>query len=245
MPCGPSSLDARTTFRHRTTPEPSAPAPRPRQGTLARGVRLDELDPVAVRIAHEAQAVAALAHGVRRLLGLDALPRELGECAVEILGRDRDVVVAGAEVVAVDARVVGELEPRAVVGQAHEDVGRAIGEIEAADLLESERVVEGDGPVDVADPVTGVDEGRHHPQPTPRTRVRTIRWAAASRGRRRASISPTAVRRSARSAAITQVGGSSGSIAPSACARAISRVSGSSSTSLRRGDFWSWGKITR
>jgi hypothetical protein len=72
----------------------------------------DQLDPVAVRVADEADPVAlgTAAGAVRRLLRLDALGRELLEGAVEVVDGDRDVVVAGAEVVGVDPVVVGQLE---------------------------------------------------------------------------------------------------------------------------------------
>ena len=64
---------------------------------------LDQLDPVPVRVAHEAQARAALAHAVGRLLGLDALARQPLERRVEVVGADRDVPVGRAQVVGVDA----------------------------------------------------------------------------------------------------------------------------------------------
>ena len=48
--------------------------------------------------------------------------RQALEGRVEIVDRDRDVAVARAELVGVDAEVVGQLEPVAVAGQAHEDV---------------------------------------------------------------------------------------------------------------------------
>src|SRR5437588_2576862 len=71
---------------------------------------LDQLDAVAVGVAHEAQPRAALADAVGRLLGLDALLGEPRQRRVEVAGRDRDVVVAGAELVAVDPVVVRQLE---------------------------------------------------------------------------------------------------------------------------------------
>ena len=76
---------------------------------------LDQLDAVAVGIADERDARTALAHLVRRLLGLDAvLGRQRPELAVEVVGGDRDVVVARAELVRVDAMVIGQLQPRPV-----------------------------------------------------------------------------------------------------------------------------------
>src|SRR5213083_880552 len=71
---------------------------------------LDELDPVLVRIAHEAQARAALADRVGRTLGLDALPGQALQGRVQIVDGDRNVAVAGADLVRVDAEVVGQLE---------------------------------------------------------------------------------------------------------------------------------------
>src|SRR4029077_6625407 len=79
---------------------------------VTRGSALDELDPVAVGVAYEAQPRAALADGVGRLLGLDALVGQPGQRPVEVLDGHCDVVVAGAELVAVDAVVVRQLEAR-------------------------------------------------------------------------------------------------------------------------------------
>ena len=65
--------------------QPQAGAlPPGRRLAVDRGDALDQLDPVAVGIAHEAQAVAALADRVGRALGLDALPGERGERRVEV-----------------------------------------------------------------------------------------------------------------------------------------------------------------
>src|SRR5689334_10346766 len=55
---------------------------------------LDQLHAVAVRVAHERQPAAALAHPVRLPLGLDALHQELLERPVEVPHTDRDVPVA-------------------------------------------------------------------------------------------------------------------------------------------------------
>jgi hypothetical protein len=67
---------------------------------------LDQLDAIAVRVAHEADPRAALADLVRRLLRLDPVTAEPLQRAVEVVDAERDVVVAGAELVGVDA-VVG------------------------------------------------------------------------------------------------------------------------------------------
>ena len=66
--------------------------------------------------------------------------------------------------------VVGQLEPVAVARQAHEDVDRLLADRHPAALLEAERLVEGDGAVDVADPVAGVDE-LHAPERTLRPMI--------------------------------------------------------------------------
>ena len=87
---------------------------------------LDQLDAVAVGVLHEADPVAALPHLVGRLLRLDAVGRQALERAVEVVHADRDVVVARAEVVGVDAVVVGQLEARVLAGQPHEDVDRLV-----------------------------------------------------------------------------------------------------------------------
>src|SRR5205085_11215591 len=76
----------------------------------------------------------------------------------EIVDRDRAVPVAGAELVRVDAEVVRQLEPVAVTGQAHEDVDRLVANRHPPALLEPERLVERDRPLDIGDPVAGVNE---------------------------------------------------------------------------------------
>src|SRR5215218_7109442 len=112
--------------------------------TPASVVALDQLDPVVVGIAHEAQQRAALADAVGRLLGLDALLGERGERLLHVRDGQRDVVVAGAMGVLRNAVVVGQLEPVAVSGETHEDVDRLVAERLAPALLEAERLVEGD-----------------------------------------------------------------------------------------------------
>jgi L-alanine-DL-glutamate epimerase-like enolase superfamily enzyme len=72
------------------------------------------------------------------------------------------MAVAGADLVGlVAADVVGQLEPRPVAGQAHEDVDRLLADRDPADLLEAEPLVEGDRAVEVSDPVAGVDQFGH------------------------------------------------------------------------------------
>src|SRR3954469_6982514 len=77
----------KTTSRNEL--EPQSTTARRRSATLA---ALDELDAVAVRVAHEADPRAAGPDRVRRLLGLDALRGEVGEGAVEVLDGHGDVV---------------------------------------------------------------------------------------------------------------------------------------------------------
>src|SRR3954453_13987468 len=60
---------------------------------------VDQLDSVAVRIAHEADERPAFAHAVRLAFGLDALPLQLFERLLHVVDRQRDVAVAGAVVV--------------------------------------------------------------------------------------------------------------------------------------------------
>jgi hypothetical protein len=75
------------------------------------------------------------------------------ERLVHVRHGDGDVVVARPELVLGDAVVVGQLEARAVAGQAHEDVDRLVADRLAAELLEAERLVERDRAVDIADAV--------------------------------------------------------------------------------------------
>src|SRR5919204_5254602 len=81
------------------------------------GSGFDQLDAVAVRVADEAEPRAALGDGVRRALGLDARAGEPLEGPVEVVDRDRDVAIAGADLVRLGAAVVvGQLEAGAVAG---------------------------------------------------------------------------------------------------------------------------------
>src|SRR6185436_14723596 len=99
---------------------------RGRASRPASAAALDQLDAVAVRVADEGDERAALADAVRRALRLDPLLREPRERPVHVVDGDRDVAVAGAELVRVDAEVVRQLEPVAVARQAHEDVDRLV-----------------------------------------------------------------------------------------------------------------------
>src|SRR3954447_24324136 len=136
---------------------------------------LDELDPVAAGVAHEADPRAAGPQPVGRLLRVDALLGEPLERPVEVVDGQGDVVVARAELVRVDAEVVGQLQPVAVPRDAHEDVDRLVADGHAPALLEPQRLVEGDGAVDVADPVARVDEfGVGHAPTVPAYAARMI-----------------------------------------------------------------------
>ena len=158
------------------TPAPTPSAPRPprhrrhRKASAAASPRrpaspllADQLDAVPVRVADEGDPVAlgAPARAVGRLLGLDAVAGEPLEGSVEVVDGEGDVVVAGAVLVLGDAVVVGELQDRVLAGQVHEDVDRLVADRHPPGLLEAELLVEGDRPIDVAYPVTGVEESRH------------------------------------------------------------------------------------
>ena len=96
-------------------------AARPR--TLYR--TFDQLDAVAVGIAHEADARRA--HEVRRALGLHALLVERGEGRVEVVDLDRDVAVAGADLVRLGAVVVvRQLEPGLGIARVGEEMIRGL-----------------------------------------------------------------------------------------------------------------------
>src|SRR5215213_3560104 len=129
-----------------------------RRRSLTASASFDQLDAVAVRIADEADPRAALAHAVGRLLGLDAVPAEPLEGAVEVVDGERDVVVARAQLVGVHAVVVGQLEPVTVAREPHEDVDRLVADRHPPPLLEAEGLVERDRAIDVADAVAGVEK---------------------------------------------------------------------------------------
>ena len=109
-----------------------------------------------------AGAGAALADRVGRALRLDTEAGEALESPVQVLDRDRDVAVAGPDLVGIgDIVVVRELEPGAVAGQAHEDVGRLVADRHPVEDLEAELLVEVDRCLRVEDAVTGVDQLGH------------------------------------------------------------------------------------
>ena len=162
--CSPRDGGTRSRWSRRPRPRPRSPAASwsgAGGSTSGASAGLDELDPVPVRIADEADPAAALAHLVGRLLGLDALAGKALERPVQVLDGHGDVVVAGAHLVRVDAVVVGQLQPRAVAGEAHEHVDGLVADGHPPELLEAQLLVEGDRLVDVADAVTGVDQLAH------------------------------------------------------------------------------------
>src|SRR3954454_20864820 len=152
--CPPCSPHEKTTRRNEFDPRSMTA----RRRSLTASASFDQLDAVAVGVAHEADPRAALPDPVGRLLGLDAVAAEPLERAVEVVDGQRDVVVARAELVVVDAVVVGQLEPVAVARETHEHVRRLVADRHPPPLLEAERLVEGDGAVDLADAVAGVDQ---------------------------------------------------------------------------------------
>ena len=124
---------------------------------------LDQLDPVAVGVADEADSrpFGSPTGAVRRLLRPDAVARQFVESPLQVLDRERNVVVARSEVVRVDPVVVGQLEDGVLAWQPHEDVDGLVADGHAPPLLEAEVLVELDGAVDVADSVARVQIGRH------------------------------------------------------------------------------------
>ena len=87
---------------------------------------------------------------------------EIREQRVEIVDRDREVVVAVAEVVRLRAPDVhGQLEVVALAGQAEVDVVRGL-EGKAAAALEAEQLVEPDRLLLVANADAGVDDALRH-----------------------------------------------------------------------------------
>src|SRR5439155_6287616 len=151
----------------RCWPEIPRPVSRLGERALARSLDLssaavDQLDPVAVRIAHEAKERAAFAHAIRLALRLDPLLAQAREGRGEVVDRESDVPVPRSELVGVDPEVVRQFEPILVAGQAHEDVDRLVADRQPPALLEAERGVERDRTVDIADAVAGVDQVGHH-----------------------------------------------------------------------------------
>src|SRR4051794_29192219 len=126
---------------------------------------LDDLHPVVVWIAHEAQPRAALADRVRRALRLDALLPELRQRRVEVRHADRDVTVSGAVVVRTAVVVQRQLQHVGHAAHAEEVVGG----LELAVShdrrllagLEAERGVKGAAALGIGDPHHGVKKRGH------------------------------------------------------------------------------------
>src|SRR5207244_4294797 len=86
---------------------------------------VDQLDPVAVGIPDEAEERAALADAVGFPLGLDAELLQAHERVSEVLRRDRNVPVGGAELVRAAVVVEGQLQ-LGVVAREGEEVVRGL-----------------------------------------------------------------------------------------------------------------------
>src|SRR5579864_8240605 len=93
-------------------------------GRPASGSPFDDLDPVLVGIANEAETISALPHRVGRALRLDALLLELRQGAVEVVDADRDVPVGAAQLVRAAVVIERQLELLLLAGVAEEVVRR-------------------------------------------------------------------------------------------------------------------------
>src|SRR5579871_1970356 len=97
-------------------------------GTRGRGINhlapaaIDELDPVVVRVADEAEQRPALAHPVGLALGLDALVLQPREGFREVVHADGDVAVGGPHLVGPAVGVMGQLELLVLAGEGEEVV---------------------------------------------------------------------------------------------------------------------------
>src|SRR2546421_926189 len=124
------------------------------RGLLAASV--DELDPVTVRIADEADQRAALADAVRLALSLDSLRLQLRKRPFEVVDADRDVAVPSAELVCASIVVERQLELLVLAGKAEEVVGRlelAVShDVQVAPELHAERLVERSASFRIRDP---------------------------------------------------------------------------------------------
>src|SRR3954452_9608130 len=99
QPWPPCSPHEKTTRRNEFDPRSMTA----RRRSLTGSASFDQLDAVAVRVPDEADPGATIADPVGRLLGLDAVAAEPLERPVEVVDRQRDVVVARAELVGLDA----------------------------------------------------------------------------------------------------------------------------------------------
>src|SRR5215510_13626449 len=80
--------------------------------TTSAGPRLDQLDPVAVRVLDEGDLGRAVLHGSGLAHDAGALLAELLAAAVDVVDAEGDVPEARADLVAVGVPVVGQLEDR-------------------------------------------------------------------------------------------------------------------------------------
>src|SRR5262249_54941027 len=119
--CSPANGWRQCPRRRRPRPTPRSCRAESRSNPA---LQLDDLDPVLVRIADDADPIAAVPHRVRRALRLDPLLGQAGERAVEVVHPDRDVPVPAAEVVRTAVVVEGELELLLLAGEAEEVVRR-------------------------------------------------------------------------------------------------------------------------
>src|SRR5581483_5681190 len=126
---------------------------------------IDDFEPIAIRVADEADERAAFADAVRLPFRLDPLPGELRERGGEVVDADGDVAVASAEVVGAPVVVVRQLEHRGVVAEREEVVRRlelAIADdVHVALEAEAERPVEGAALLRIRDPDHRVEEFGH------------------------------------------------------------------------------------
>src|SRR6185295_20128812 len=122
-------------------------------------------------------------------LGLHALLVEGGEGRVEVVDLDRDVAVAGADLVRLGAVVVvRQLEPGLGIARVGEEMIRGlVADRGGAHVLEAQALrVELDRGGGVEDPVTGVCEGSIHAlQSTSRMRPAATTRARSPRSSRR------------------------------------------------------------
>src|SRR5439155_25779713 len=152
----------RVPARSRREQRRGAVSRRGKSGLLAAAV--DQLDPVVVRVADEAEQRAALAHAVRLPLGLDALLFQRGERLPEVVDREGDVSIPRADVVRAAVVVERELELLSLAGGAEEVVRRFLfavaDDVHVAAELQAERLVERAALLGIGDPIHGVQIAR-------------------------------------------------------------------------------------
>src|SRR5919197_452446 len=163
IPTGAPTIYPRGRLRHYGDHDCSA---RPSPAALFAGL-VDQLDPIRIRIADETQPRAALADAVRLALGLDALLLQASQRLVEVVDRDRNVPVGGAQLIAAAVVVERELELLLLAREAEEVVRRlqfaVADDVEVAAVLHPERLVEGTALLGIGDPVHRVQVTGHAP----------------------------------------------------------------------------------